>query len=144
MSSQPGFVYIARLAGLDLYKIGTTSIEPARRVYQLDRCMPFPVELVAAQRVADGHYFEGLLHNEVELHGGCLVRCEWYQLDEVGARAVVARLAAMRDETAEQTYAAYCKALATAAEACADSKQRVAERLAAQLDALVVGGIDDR
>lgn len=80
----PGYVYLMRIKGTNVYKIGQ-SVNPSKRLWQLNNNMPYEVEIIHKILVENMRTAEDYLHRifrEKHLKG------EWFALDEIDVEVI--------------------------------------------------------
>ena len=82
-----GVVYMARVSGTDIYKIGSTAAGPQKRLKQIEDLEGVSLDFVTAVRVEDRFSVEKMMHRRLleRLHHGI----EWFSLDGDEARETV-------------------------------------------------------
>ena len=73
-----GFIYILKLKGFDLYKIGV-SANPKRRIYDIDSNSPFGVKEICVLFFKNVYEIEECVHDNFK---SSLKRKEWFEMSE--------------------------------------------------------------
>ena len=94
--SKPGIVYVFRISGTDIYKVGRTCGSAEARKGQIQVVEGVELEFVDAVRVADACATERAMHTELEMK---FERCrhhgrEWFTLRDDALREFLATLQA--------------------------------------------------
>jgi hypothetical protein len=71
-----GYIYIIKLKGFDIYKIGVSN-NPKRRIKDLDSANPFGVDVICLEKFKNVYNFEECIHDSFEPN---LLRKEWYKI----------------------------------------------------------------
>lgn len=80
-TAQAGYVYLLRIKGQDLYKVGMTTKKPTERLAQFTPKMPYESYLVGTIKTADALGLERDLHGYYTANGYQRVSGEWFNLD---------------------------------------------------------------
>src|SRR5574341_53319 len=81
--TKSGRLYLARISGTDVYKLGLTRGDPVKRVMAIDAGMPFKVEYVQSSIVIDFRHIQQFVAIESYLHHRFewqRIRGEWFEL----------------------------------------------------------------
>jgi len=73
-----GYIYIVKLKGFDIYKIGVSN-NPNRRLRDINSYMPFEVELLMIEWFKNAYNLEECIHDNLK---DKLLRHEWFRLTE--------------------------------------------------------------
>lgn len=71
-----GFIYVLKLKGFDLYKIGV-SANPKRRIYDIDSHSPFGTEIILLLFFKNVYEMEECIHDSFKLNHK---RKEWFEI----------------------------------------------------------------
>jgi hypothetical protein len=71
-----GYLYILKLKGFDIYKIGVSS-NPRRRINDIDSANPFGVELISINHFKNVYEMEECVHDNLR---DCELRKEWFKV----------------------------------------------------------------
>lgn len=71
-----GYVYILKLKGFGIYKIGV-SASPKRRIKDIDSANPFGVDVVCIEYFKNAYNMEECIHDSFKDN---LLRKEWYEI----------------------------------------------------------------
>lgn len=71
-----GYIYILKLKGFDLYKIGVSS-NPKRRIYDIDSHSPFGVDKICLEYFKNVYELEECIHDSFKLNHK---RKEWFEI----------------------------------------------------------------
>jgi hypothetical protein len=72
-----GYIYILKLKGFDIYKIGVSS-SPKRRIKDIDSSSPFGVECICLEWFKNAYDLEELLHDNFIKN---TLRKEWFKIN---------------------------------------------------------------
>lgn len=72
-----GYIYIVKLRGFDIYKIGVSG-NVKRRVFDIDSHSPFGVDLLDSFYFKDVYNIEEMIHDNLEKHK---FRKEWFKME---------------------------------------------------------------
>ena len=71
-----GYIYIIKLKGFDLYKIGVSN-NPKRRIYDIDSSSPFGVDLIGTYFFVNVYNMEECIHDSFKKNK---FRKEWFKI----------------------------------------------------------------
>ena len=74
-----GYIYIVKLKGYDLYKIGVSN-KPKRRIQDIDSYSPFGIHVVGVYYFTNVYEMEEMIHENLNVY---LKRKEWFKIDEI-------------------------------------------------------------
>lgn len=80
-SARAGHVYLLRVTGHDLYKVGVTTKTPEERTSQFSVKMPFETSIVGSIKSDDAYGLEKSLHGFYTANGYKRANGEWFNLD---------------------------------------------------------------
>lgn len=89
-----GYVYILKLKGFDLYKIGV-SANPKRRIYDIDSANPFGVEKLYVEFFKNVYELEECIHDSFELNHK---RKEWFKIHCEDVKTLIQQLKDMHKD----------------------------------------------
>lgn len=73
-----GYLYILKLKGFDLFKIGVSN-NPKRRIRDIKSCLPFESSVVFCKLFDEVYSLEKQIH---DIHSINKVRKEWYNISD--------------------------------------------------------------
>lgn len=88
-----GYVYILKLKGFDLYKIGV-SANPKRRIYDIDSNSPFGVETICLEHFKNVYELEECVHESFKSNHK---RKEWFEIHPQDVSILISELKEMSE-----------------------------------------------
>lgn len=89
-----GYIYIIKLSGHHLYKIGVSK-NPKKRLADIDSALPFPIEKLGQFYFKDVYNMEENIHDSLEENK---YRREWFLLREEDVKIMIKQIQKWSDE----------------------------------------------
>lgn len=89
-----GFIYIVKLKGFDIYKIGV-SAKPQRRIKDIDSNSPFGINVICLKFFKNVYNFEECIHDSFK---DCIMRKEWFKIDSKSIKILIKQINKLSDK----------------------------------------------
>jgi hypothetical protein len=83
-----GYVYILKLKGFDIYKIGV-SANPERRIKDIDSANPFGINILCLKYFKNVYNLEECIHDSFK---NSSLRKEWFRLDKESVKILIKQI----------------------------------------------------
>lgn len=89
-----GYIYILKLKGFDIYKIGVSS-NPERRINDIDSANPFGVKVLCLLYFKNAYELEECIHDSFKRKA---LRKEWFKFDEISISILIKQLTKLSEK----------------------------------------------
>lgn len=93
-SRPDGYVYIVKLNGFDIYKIGV-SANPERRIKDIDSSNPFGIEIICLLYFKNAYEMEECIHDSFRDKA---LRKEWFKFDKISLSILINQLTKLSEK----------------------------------------------